>query len=155
MSDENGDPSPQATFSIGPIGPIPITTDDDPGTAARRSASRIAQSAVTCEELVELVQSHPNPLARMEAVPRLKARFPRSDAARGALVRALRDPDDGVRCEAISAVADLAIPGAGDLLAAALTDPEPDVRYFAAIALQQLEDPRAPDDPESFAYGSP
>ena len=101
-----------------------------------------------------LVQSYPNPLVRMEAVPRLKARFPDSDAARSTLERALSDTDDGVRCQAISAVADLALPGAGDLLTAALSDPEPDVRYFAAIGLQQLGDSRAPADPTFFAYGN-
>jgi hypothetical protein len=50
-----------------------------------------------------------------------------------------------------SAVADLALPGAGDLLAMGLSDPESDVRFFAAIGLQQLDDARAPADPESFA----
>ncbi|HEV8596360.1 MAG TPA: HEAT repeat domain-containing protein [Candidatus Dormibacteraeota bacterium] len=90
----------------------------------------------------------------MEAVPRLKARFPDSDATRAALAGALGDVDEAVRCEAISAVTDLALPGAGDLLAAALSDPEPDVRYFAAMGLQHLDDPRAPADPTSFAYGN-
>jgi HEAT repeat protein len=97
------------------------------------------------------VRSHRDPLVRMEAVPRLKARFPSSEAARDALVLALSDLDEAVRCEAISAVTDLALPGAGDLLAAAPSDPESDVRYFAAIGLQQLDDARAPADPESFA----
>jgi len=57
-----------------------------------------------------------------------------------------------VGCAAISAVSDLGLPGAGDLLAPALADPEPDVRFFAAIGLQRLDDPRAPADPEAFAY---
>lgn len=102
---------------------------------------------------MELVKNHPDPLVRIEAVPRLKARFPDSDAARAALVRALGDVDDGVRCVAISAVADLALPEAGDLLARALADPEADVRFIAAVGLQLLDDRRAPADPESFAYG--
>jgi hypothetical protein len=59
----------------------------------------------------------------------------------------MTDQDDA------SSVTDLALPGAGDLLAAALSDPERDVRYFAAIGLQQLDDARAPADPESFATG--
>ena|SRR6266568_7518373 len=154
MSDDKNDPSNDAQLWIGPIGPIPVIADGDPRRDASRKASRIAQAATTCDELVALVQANPDPLVRMEAVPRLKARFPTSDASRAALVGALRDPDDGVRCEAICAVADLAVPGAGDLIAAALNDREADVRFFAAIALQQLNDPRAPVDPESFAYGS-
>ena len=153
MSDDNHDPAGDAELWIGPIGPIPVTADDDPRRKIGRAASRDAQAATTCAELVSLVEANPDPLVRMEAVPRLKARFPMSDAARTALVGALRDPDDGVRCEAISAVSDLAIPGAGDLLVAALNDAEPDVRFFAAIGLQQLDDPRAPVDAESFAYG--
>ena len=91
----------------------------------------------------------------MEAVPRLKARFPKDTSAHEALIRALGDKDEAVRCEAISAVADLALPGAGDLLVAALSDQEADVRFFAAIGLQTLADPRAPDDPEAFAYRQP
>ena len=71
------------------------------------------------------------------------------------LIRALKDEDGAVRCAAISAVADLALPGAGDLFAAALLDREPDVRFFAAIRLQALADPRAPTDPETFAYRNP
>ncbi len=153
MTDQDDDSSDRATIWIGPIGPIPVRADDEPGMAASRKASKIAQAATTCDELVELVQSHRDPLVRMEAVPRLKARFPSSEAARAALVLALSDLDEAVRCEAISAVTDLALPGAGDLLTAALSDPETDVRYFAAIGLQQLDDARAPADPESFAIG--
>ena len=154
MTDENDDSSDPATIWTGPIGPIPVRAGDEPATEASRKASRIAQAAITCDELVELVQNHRDPLVRMEAVPRLKARFPTSDAARAVLVRALSDVDEAVRCEALSAVADLALPRAGDLLANGLSDPEADVRFFAAIGLQQLDDPRAPADPESFAYGS-
>ena len=137
---------------IGPIGPIPILADDDPKLVARRESARIAQAAIECVDLIELVLRHPDPIVRMEAVPRLKARFPSDTSSQHALIRALKDQDEGVRCEAISAVADLAVPGAGDRLAAALSDPVPDVRFFAAIGLQTLDDPRAPADPESFAY---
>jgi HEAT repeat protein len=90
----------------------------------------------------------------MEAVPRLKARFPDDQGARMALLSAVRDIDDGVRCAAINAVSDLDLPEAPDLLVGALRDPEPDVRFFAAIGLQQLNDSRAPEDPEVFAYHS-
>jgi hypothetical protein len=138
--------------SIGPIGPIPVVPEDDPGLKARREAYRLAQSAIECVDLIELVLHHPNPVVRMEAVARLNARYPKEPAAHDALIHAVGDADEGVRCEAISAVADLALPGAGDLLAAALSDPEPDVRFFAAIGLQALDDPRTPTDPESFAY---
>jgi len=154
MSDDTGDPPGPTEVWIGPIGPIPVRSDEDGLFASRRGALRVAQAATTCDELVALVRNHPNPLVRMEAVPRLKARFPDSEVARSTLERAVSDRDDGVRCEAIGAVADLAFPGAGDLLAAALNDPEPDVRYFAAIGLQQLDDARAPADPTAFAYGS-
>jgi len=153
MSDDKGDRPGPTEIWIGPIGPIPVRPDGDQALASRRGALRVAQAATTCDELVALVRNHPNPLVRMEAVPRLKARFPDSDIARSTLASAVSDRDDGVRCEAISAVADLALPDAGDLLAAALNDPEPDVRYFAAIGLQQLDDSRAPADPTSFAYG--
>jgi HEAT repeat protein len=137
---------------VGPIGPIPILADDDPRLVARHRASRIADSAVECPDLIELILRHPDPVVRMEAVPRLKARFPKDGAANDTLIRALRDEDEAVRCAAISAVADLALPGAGDLLVGALSDREPDVRFFAAIGLQTLADPRAPADPEAFAY---
>ena len=137
---------------IGPIGPLPVLADDDPKLMARRESLRIAQAAIECVDLIELVLRHPDPIVRMEAVPRLKARFPNDTSSQHALIRALKDQDEGVRCEAISAVAALAVPGAGDLLAEALSDPEPDVRFFAAIGLQTLDDERAPADPESFAY---
>jgi HEAT repeat protein len=139
-------------LSIGPIGPIPVVPEDDPRLKARREASRLAQSAIECVDLVELVLHYPDPVVRMEAVPRLKARYPKDPSAHDALIDAVGDADEGVRCEAISAVADLALPGAGDLLAAALSDPARDVRFFAAIGLQALDDPRTPADPESFAY---
>jgi HEAT repeat protein len=70
------------------------------------------------------------------------------------LTEAVADVDESVRCAAISAIADLSLPVAGDLLAAALGDAEPDVRFFAALGLQKLGDARAPDDPEAFAYRS-
>ena len=120
---------------IGPIGPIPILADDDPKLVAGRESVRIAQAAIECVDLIELVLRHPDPTVRMEAVPRLKARFPNDTSSQHALILALKDQDEGVRCEAISALADLAMPGVGDLLAAALSDPEPDVRFFAAIGL--------------------
>jgi hypothetical protein len=64
---------------IGPIGPIPIVGEDDPQRLAANAASRIAQVAIECDDLIALLRDHPDPLVRMEAVPRLKARFP-SDA---------------------------------------------------------------------------
>jgi len=137
---------------IGPIGPIPIMEDDDPRRAALRESDRIAQAAVDCRDLVELVLQHPDPIVRLGAVPRLKARFPNDPSAQKALVNAIGDVDEAVRCAAISAVTDLALPEARDLLVVALSDPEPDVRFFAAVGLQALNDPRAPIDPESFAY---
>ena len=111
--------------------------------------------ATTCDELAALVLHHPDAIVRMEAVPRLKARFPNDPIARDVLLGAVSDPDDAVRCAAIGAVAELAIPGANELLVARLVDPQADVRYFAAIGLQYLGDPRAPDDPEAFAYDAP
>jgi HEAT repeat protein len=137
---------------IGPIGPIEIAPEDDPQRLAANAASRIAQAAVDCDDLIALVLDYPDPLVRMEAVPRLKARFPSDSRAHGALMNAVTDIDESVRCAAISAIADLALPLAGDLLAVALHDVEPDVRFFAALGLQQLGDARAPDDPETFAY---
>jgi len=137
---------------VGPIGPIPIVSDDDQRRVAARAASRVAQAAVDCDDLIALVLNHPDAMVRMEAVPRLKARFPKDTGAHAALTHAVSDSDEAVRCAALSAVADLALPRAGDLLATALNDTEPDVRYFAAIGLQHLGDPRAPDDPEAFAY---
>jgi HEAT repeat protein len=147
MSDEKRD-----DLVVGPIGPIPIVSQDDPRRVAARAASRVAQAAVDCDDLIALALNHPDALVRMEAVPRLKARFPDDRGAQEALMRAVRDDDDAVRCAAVSAVADLALPLAGDLLATALNDSEPDVRFFAAIGLQQLGDARAPDDPQAFAY---
>jgi hypothetical protein len=140
------------TLWIGPIGPIHIVKKGEPGFDAEPKPIHIAQLAIDCPDLVELVLHHPDPLVRGEAVPRLKARFPKESSAHGALIQAVSDSDEGVRCAAISAVADLALPEAGDLLAAALSDAEPDVRFFAAIGLQILGDFRAPDDPEAFAY---
>ena len=137
---------------IGPIGPIKVVRDDNAQRLPANAASRIAQTAVECDDLVALVCDHSDPLVRMEAVPRLKARFPSDSRAQTALVNAVIDVDESVRCVAISAIADLALPIAGDLLAAALQDPKPDVRFFAAIGLEQLGDLRAPDDPETFAY---
>ncbi|HEY3116664.1 MAG TPA: HEAT repeat domain-containing protein [Chloroflexota bacterium] len=119
---------------------------------ARRNSSRVAQAAVTCPDLIELILRHPDPLVRLEAVPRLRARFPQVASAHAALIQALTDSDEAVRCEAISVVTDLAVPGVGELLVPALSDAEPDVRFFAAVGLQTLGDPRAPADPESFAY---
>lgn len=112
----------------------------------------MAQAAVTCPDLIGLVLRHPDPLVRLEAVARLTARFPQVASAHAALIQALTDADEAVRCEAISAVADLALPGVGELLVVALSDAEPDVRFFAAVGLQTLGDARAPADPESFAY---
>jgi HEAT repeat protein len=138
------------SITIGPIGPIPVVADDT--LASARSSARIAQLATTCNELVALVLHNPDAIVRMEAVPRLKARFSNDPNARDALLRAVSDPDGAVRCAAIGAVAELAIPGANDVLAERLADPLADVRYFAAVGLQDLGDPRAPDDPEAFAY---
>ena len=131
---------------------IPVVADDDVTLASARSSARIAQLATTCDEPVALVLHHPDAIVRMEAVPRLKARFPNDPGARDALLRAVSDPDDAVRCTAIGAVAELAIPGANEALVARLADPHANVRYFAAVGLQDLGDPRAPDDPEAFAY---
>jgi hypothetical protein len=139
-------------FFVGPIGPIPIVSEDDPRRVAARAASRVAQAAVDCDDLIALVLKHPDAIVRMEAVDRLKARFPNDTGAQEALMRAVTDDDEAVRCGAVSAVADLSLPLAGDLLATALNDAEPDVRFFAARGLQQLGDARAPDDPEAFAY---
>ena len=147
MSDEK-----TGAFFIGPIGPIPIVSEDDPRRVAARAASRVAQAAVDCDDLIALVLKHPDAIVRMEAVPRLKARFPNDNGAHDALMQAVTDGDEAVRCAAVDAVADLALPLAGDLLAAALNDTDADVRYFAAQGLQQLRDERAPDDPEAFAY---
>lgn len=146
-SDEKG-----GGLFVGPIGPIPIVSEDDPQRVAARAASRIAQAAVDCDDLIALVLNHPDAMVRMEAVPRVKARFPKDTGAHEALTHAVTDNDEAVRCAAVSAVADLALPLAGDLLATALNDNEPDVRYFAAMGLQHLGDSRAPDDPEAFAY---
>ena len=147
MSDKKG-----GGLFVGPIGPIPIVSYDDPRRVAARAASRIAQAAVDCDDLIAPVLKHPDAMVRMEAVPRLKARFPSDAGAQEALVHAVTDDDEAVRCAAVSAVADFALPLAGDLLATALNDTEPDVRFFAAMGLQQLGDARAPDDPEAFAY---
>ena len=106
------------------------------------------------DELVDLVLHHGDPITRVEAVPRLKARFPQDRAAHEALLDAIQDSDEGVRCSAIIAVTSLRLPQAADLLFAALRDPEPDVRFFAAIGLQALNDPRGPKDAEVFAYKS-
>jgi HEAT repeat protein len=138
---------------IGPIGPIPVVADDDPRRLAAIESFKVAQAAIGCDDLIALVLNHADPIVRMEAVPRLKARFPNDSLAHDALVRAVTDRDEAVRCAAIDAIADLALPIAGDLLAGALKDPEPDVRFFAALGLQQLGDARAPLDPETFAYG--
>jgi HEAT repeat protein len=137
---------------IGPIGPIPIVREDGPQRLAAKAASRIAQAAIECDDLIALIRDHPDPLVRMEAVPRLKARFPSDSRAQDAWINAVTDADEAVRCAAISAIADLALPLAGDLLGVALQDVDPDVRFFAALGLQQLGDARAPDDPETFAY---
>jgi HEAT repeat protein len=137
---------------IGQVGPIPVVPEDDPQRLAAIAASRIAQAAIECEDLIALVLDHPDPLVRMEAVPRLKARFPSDSRAQDALTSAVADIDESVRCAAISAIADLSLPWAGDLLAAALRDVEPDVRFFAATGLQKLGDARAPDNPEAFAH---
>jgi HEAT repeat protein len=139
---------------IGPIGPIPVGREDDPHRRPAMAASRIAQAAIECEDLVAVVLNNPDSLVRLEAVPRLKARFPDDPRAQEALTEAVADVDESVRCAAISAIADLSLPVAGDLLAAALRDAEPDVRFFAALGLQKLGDARAPDDPEAFAYHS-
>jgi len=147
MSDEK----PRAIF-IGPIGPIPVVGEDDPRRVASNAAARVAQAAVDCDDLIALVLNHPDAIVRMEAVPRLKARFPNDSRAHDALMRAVTDGDGAVRCSAVYAIADLALPQAGDLLAIALNDTDADVRYFAAMGLHQLGDERAPDDPEAFAY---
>jgi HEAT repeat protein len=150
MSDEK-----TRAFFIGPIGPIPIVSEDDPRRVASNAAARVAQAAVDCDDLIALVLNHPDAIVRMEAVPRLKARFPNDSRAHDALMRAVTDGDGAVRCSAVYAVADLALPQAGDLLAIALNDTDADVRFFAAMGLQQLGDERAPDDPEAFAYRHP
>lgn len=144
-----------ASIRIGPIGPIPIVNDDDPCREAAEVASRIAQAAVSCDDLLTLIAGHQDPLVRAEAVPRLKARFPEEGKVQEVLLRAVSDVDEGVRCAAISAVADLRLARARDLLATALHDPCPDVRFFAAIGLQHLGDRSAPADPEGFAYKNP
>ncbi|HEY8815075.1 MAG TPA: HEAT repeat domain-containing protein [Candidatus Dormibacteraeota bacterium] len=147
MSDEK-----TGAFFVGPIGPIPIVSEDDPRRVAARAASRVAQAAVECDDLIALVLNHPDAMVRMEAVPRLKARFPNDTGAHNALMQAVTDGDEAVRCAGVDAVADLALPLAGDLLVRALNDTDADVRFFAALGLQQLGDARAPDDPEAFAY---
>ena len=47
MSDEKID-----GLFIGPIGPIPIVSEDDPRRIAAGAASRIAQAAVECDDLI-------------------------------------------------------------------------------------------------------
>jgi hypothetical protein len=73
-------------ISIGPIGPIPIVREDDPRRLAANAAAKIAQAAAESEDLIALVLNHSDPLVRMEAVPRLKARFPNDNRAQEALV---------------------------------------------------------------------
>ncbi|MGH7490512.1 MAG: HEAT repeat domain-containing protein, partial [bacterium] len=126
------------SIRIGLIGPIPIVDPDDPRRVAAIAAAKVAQAAITLEDLRALVLSHSNPITRAEAIPRLKARFPDDSQAHVALLKAIKDADDGVRCAAISAVADLGLSPAADLLVEALSDPERDVRFFAAIGLQTL-----------------
>jgi hypothetical protein len=98
MSDEK-----TGAFFIGPIRPIPILSEDDPRRVASKAAARVAQAAVACDDLIALVLNHSDAIVRMEAVPRLKARFPNDPRAQDALIRAVTDGDGAVCCSAVYA----------------------------------------------------
>jgi HEAT repeat protein len=110
----------------------------------------VAQAAHSQDDLVELVTTHPDFRVRCEAIPRLRARFPSDARTLTALADAARAFDSVVRETAVGALGDLGIKAAADVVAARLTDADPEVRAAAGQALSQLGDPRVPADLEAW-----
>lgn len=137
---------------FGMRGPIPIVEGSTAQRARYEEAGKIAQAAVSLPELVSLVSSHENPLVRSQAVPRLAARFPGDRLALETLLAAVGDADRAVRYEAVVALADVGSRAVLDAIAGRLEDDEATVRLVAAEVLRDAHDPRAPEDPETWAY---
>jgi HEAT repeat protein len=143
---------PPGELWVGLQGPIPIADQDDAARLRFREAGRIAQAAVTLDELTRLVCDSADPLVRVQAIPRLRARFPDEPRTEVALVEACRAHDVGVRFQAYSALADVQGGRAREVLRDGLEDDSPRVRLIVATALKELGDVRAPEDPEAWAY---
>lgn len=137
---------------VGLQGPIQISDEDDGQRIRFREAGRIAQAATTLDELIHLVRESADPLVRLQAIPRLRARFPDEPGTVEELVEACRAHDPGVRTQAYSALADAQGVRAREMLRRGLDDDSPDVRLIVATALHDLGDVQAPQDPEAWAY---
>jgi HEAT repeat protein len=92
-------------------------------------------------ELIERLRSDDS----NERAKALAALVGEGRAAVPALLRALDDPDAGVRAQAARALVEIADPETADRLAAATEDTDPGVRGHAARGLARLGDPRALD----------
>ena len=136
---------------LGLIGPIRVSDQMSPEREADNAAGRIAQAAHSLEDLSSLVRSHPNPLVRRQAIPRLRARFPDEPLTLLTLGTATTDESPRVRDIAVWALGDLNGPAACEFVAARLGDADFHVRLSAAQTLAYLGDPRAPADPEAWA----
>jgi len=137
---------------VGLQGPIPVNDADTARRTAFAQAGHTAQAATTIDELVALVVNHSDPLVRLQAIPRLRARFPEAPETERALVAASADEDAGVRQQAYSALADMPGGDARRALRVGLRDTSSKVRLIVAAALKDLGDSEAPPDPEAWAY---
>lgn len=148
----NGMADGEREIWIGLQGPLRVSDEGDPRRDAFRRAGRIAQAATTLEQLVALVRDHSDPLVRLQAIPRLRARFPEAEETESVLIGAAQDGDDGVRRQAYGALADLPGDVARGALRRGLQDASAKVRLMVAAALHDLGDAEAPADPEAWAY---
>jgi HEAT repeat protein len=149
---ESGGRGPQEgdELWVGLIGPIRVSDEMTPEREAANKAGRVAQAAHSLDDLVSLVRSHPNPLVRRQAIPRLRARFPDEPRTLLALRAASTDEDARVRDIAVRELGDVKDPSAAEFIAARLGDVDFQVRLSAAQTLTFIGDARAPTDPEAW-----
>jgi HEAT repeat protein len=109
-------------------------------------ARRVAHAAHSLADLVSLVVDSADPLVRVEAMPRLRARFPTDPTTFAALKTASGDKSVVVRVAAVAALGDLGTEDAADVIVGRLSDVDAEVRLTAAEELQMQGDPRVLSD---------
>ena len=136
-------------FWVGPVGPIPITEDDDPRFADERAAWSKARARAQALHSADELQSGVRDddwRVRHESIDRLVARWPRESRTLPALLElAEHDPEWRVRSAAKMVLTDFDPDIAAPLVRRGLHDPSEEVRWASNFVLFQFGHSDSPD----------